>query len=127
MPAPVWHGASHFGFHCVIDGDDAAVSERFCRLLGPVGTEKLKLPFRANPGPDGVTLRLNLRLNGGRLVGTLVAFRPALRGETDETSPTIPVSLDAAAPVPGFVRALALLRTPQTRPRVRQIVRTINS
>jgi hypothetical protein len=120
MPQQLWHGATHFGLECRIEGVNSAEAKRLCNSLGPMGAQALKLPYRASPGPDGVTLRLSLDGLGSRLSGTLVAIRPALRGETDERSPTVPVTFDADAPGPGFTRAVLALRSPLLRRPVRR-------
>ncbi len=116
MPGPVWHGATHFGFDCRIEGESAADAKRFCDTLGTAGSQLLKLPFRSEVGVDGVTLELTMRGSGKQLTGTMVAKRPALRGETDEQSPVVPISIDTATPEPGFVRALTIVRNPQQQP-----------
>lgn len=121
MPSPVWHGATHFGFDCTIEDARTEEAKRFCESLGPAGTKLLKLPFRSVAGADGVTLRMALRRSGKQMTGTLVAIRSALRGETDEQSPTVKIMLDAAAPGPGFTRALALARNPVMPPTQRRI------
>jgi len=123
MPSPVWHGATHFGFDCAVSGQSANRSQQLCQMLAPTGAETLQLPFRANPGPDGVTLRVKLRQNGARLIGTLVAVRPAFRGETDESSAVVPLSLDAVSPAADFSRALTTLRKPAQKPTAHPRVR----
>jgi len=121
MPQLLWHGATHFGFECRLEGSSRREAAAFCARLAPATAEKLKLAYRAVPAPDGVVLRLDLRRVQDRLTGTMVAVRPALRGETDERSALILLDLDRSAPGEGFARAVTLLRTPSARPTPRRI------
>lgn len=114
-PLRLWQHATHFGMTCQIAGESAQSAAVLCARLAPLAARMLGLPDRTVPDATGITLTLRLARQGNHHNGTIVATRPALEGETDESSPIIPISFDSAAPEAGLSAALARLRAPLPR------------
>lgn len=99
LPSSMWKDVDAVTVECALSGATAAQYKDICSRL--MAAARINAPMeiksgsgKATPSANNVALVIQGKVTGSQFAGTVALKRPAFRGENDEASSPLPVTLN---------------------------------